>query len=131
MPLDALANPLVVPLLGLLLERPAHAYELTQRLAVRYPHLGEAAAFCCLSRRGCRRRSRTRGGGPPDDPSAIRGALDDLETGTQEHPLVRCYTKFTDERGDAATEECWSLSSASLARPRIRRTNAIEHTASI
>jgi DNA-binding PadR family transcriptional regulator len=38
-PLDALANPLVLPLLGLLVEEPAHAYELTHRLTDRYPHL--------------------------------------------------------------------------------------------
>ena len=39
MPLDALNNPLVLPLLGLLIEQPTHAYALTQRLAERYPHL--------------------------------------------------------------------------------------------
>lgn len=38
-PLDALDNPLVLPLLGLLLERPGHPYELSARLAERYPHL--------------------------------------------------------------------------------------------
>jgi DNA-binding PadR family transcriptional regulator len=35
-PLDALANPLVLPLLGLLVERPAHPYELAARLNQRY-----------------------------------------------------------------------------------------------
>lgn len=39
MPLDALANPLVLPLLGLLVESPAHPYELTARLNERYPSL--------------------------------------------------------------------------------------------
>ncbi len=39
MPRDALDNPLVLPLLGLLIEQPAHPYELTQRLADRYPSL--------------------------------------------------------------------------------------------
>lgn len=39
MPLDALANRLVLPLLGLLVEQPAHAYELTQRLNERYRFL--------------------------------------------------------------------------------------------
>jgi len=38
-PLDALDNPLVLPLLGLLIEQPAHAYVLATRLAERYPHL--------------------------------------------------------------------------------------------
>jgi DNA-binding PadR family transcriptional regulator len=38
-PLDALDNPLVLPLLGLLIEQPAHAYALAQRLAERYPQL--------------------------------------------------------------------------------------------
>lgn len=36
MPLDALANRLVLPLLGMLVERPAHPYELTTRLNDRY-----------------------------------------------------------------------------------------------
>src|SRR3954470_20598168 len=36
MPLDALANRLVLPILGLLVERPAHPYELTARLNERY-----------------------------------------------------------------------------------------------
>ncbi len=39
MPLDALANRLVLPLLGLLVESPAHPYELTARLSERYPFL--------------------------------------------------------------------------------------------
>ena len=39
MPLDALANRLVLPLLGLLVERPAHPYELTARLNERYRFL--------------------------------------------------------------------------------------------
>jgi DNA-binding PadR family transcriptional regulator len=39
MPLDALSNPLVLPLLGLLVEQPSHAYELTLRLAQRYAHV--------------------------------------------------------------------------------------------
>ena len=38
-PLDALANRLVLPLLGLLVERPAHPYELTARLVERYRFL--------------------------------------------------------------------------------------------
>ncbi|MFI9814975.1 PadR family transcriptional regulator [Saccharothrix variisporea] len=36
MPLDASRNPLVLPLLGLLVEQPAHAYDLTARLRDRY-----------------------------------------------------------------------------------------------
>lgn len=39
MPLDALANRLVLPLLGLLVEHPAHSYELTVRLNERYRFL--------------------------------------------------------------------------------------------
>ena len=39
MPLDALANRLVLPLLGLLVERPAHPYELATRLNDRYRFL--------------------------------------------------------------------------------------------
>jgi DNA-binding PadR family transcriptional regulator len=39
LPLDALANRLVLPLLGLLVERPAHPYELTARLNERYQFL--------------------------------------------------------------------------------------------
>lgn len=39
MPRDALANRLVLPVLGLLVERPAHPYELTARLNERYPFL--------------------------------------------------------------------------------------------
>jgi DNA-binding PadR family transcriptional regulator len=39
MPLDAIRNSLVLPILGLLVEQPAHAYEVTARLASRYPHL--------------------------------------------------------------------------------------------
>ena len=39
MPLDALANRLVLPLLGLLIERPAHSYELARRLNERYQFL--------------------------------------------------------------------------------------------
>jgi DNA-binding PadR family transcriptional regulator len=38
-PLDASRNSLVVPLLGLLAEQPAHAYDLTLRLRGRYEHL--------------------------------------------------------------------------------------------
>jgi DNA-binding PadR family transcriptional regulator len=38
-PLDATRNPLVLPILGLLVEQPAHAYELADRLGARYPHL--------------------------------------------------------------------------------------------
>jgi DNA-binding PadR family transcriptional regulator len=38
-PLDALANRLVLPLLGLLVERPAHPYELARRLNDRYRFL--------------------------------------------------------------------------------------------
>ncbi|MFI0794877.1 PadR family transcriptional regulator [Micromonospora rubida] len=39
MPLDASRNSLVLPLLGLLVEQPSHAYELTTRLRDRYGHL--------------------------------------------------------------------------------------------
>jgi DNA-binding PadR family transcriptional regulator len=39
MPLNALENGLVVPILGLLVERPLHPYELTAKLSQRYPHL--------------------------------------------------------------------------------------------
>ncbi|CCH33175.1 helix-turn-helix transcriptional regulator [Actinosynnema sp. NPDC047251] len=39
MPLDATRNSLVLPLLGLLVEQPAHAYDLTTRLRERYHHL--------------------------------------------------------------------------------------------
>ena len=39
MPRDALDNPLVLPLLGLLIEQPGHPYDLSTRLADRYPHL--------------------------------------------------------------------------------------------
>ena len=38
-PLDALANRLVLPILGLLVERPAHPYELATRLNDRYRFL--------------------------------------------------------------------------------------------
>jgi DNA-binding PadR family transcriptional regulator len=38
-PLDATRNSLVLPILGLLVEQPAHAYEVTTRLESRYPHL--------------------------------------------------------------------------------------------
>jgi len=38
-PRDALDNPLVLPLLGLLIEQPAHPYDLSTRLADRYRHL--------------------------------------------------------------------------------------------
>jgi DNA-binding PadR family transcriptional regulator len=38
-PLDASRNSLVLPLLGLLVEQPAHAYDLAARLLARYPHL--------------------------------------------------------------------------------------------
>jgi DNA-binding PadR family transcriptional regulator len=38
-PLDATRNHLVLPILGLLVEQPAHAYEVTARLETRYPHL--------------------------------------------------------------------------------------------
>src|SRR3954452_1569249 len=40
MPSDATRNPFVLPLLGLLVEQPAHAYDLAARLAGRYPQLG-------------------------------------------------------------------------------------------
>ncbi|MER7445207.1 PadR family transcriptional regulator [Micromonospora avicenniae] len=36
MPLDASRNSLVLPMLGLLVEQPAHAYDLTRRLRERY-----------------------------------------------------------------------------------------------
>ncbi|RKN15790.1 PadR family transcriptional regulator [Micromonospora musae] len=36
MPLDATRNSLVLPMLGLLVEQPAHAYDLTRRLHERY-----------------------------------------------------------------------------------------------
>ncbi|NUT93495.1 MAG: PadR family transcriptional regulator [Saccharothrix sp.] len=36
MPLDASRNPLVLPILGLLVEQPAHAYDVTSRLRARY-----------------------------------------------------------------------------------------------
>ncbi|MEV4350437.1 PadR family transcriptional regulator [Actinoplanes sp. NPDC049596] len=39
MPLDATRNSLVLPILGLLVEQPTHAYEVTARLETRYPHL--------------------------------------------------------------------------------------------
>lgn len=39
MPLDAARNSLVLPILGLLVEQPAHAYEVTTRLENRYLHL--------------------------------------------------------------------------------------------
>ncbi len=39
MPLDASRNSLVLPLLGLLVEQPSHAYDLTARLRERYGHL--------------------------------------------------------------------------------------------
>lgn len=39
MPLDAIRNSLVLPILGLLVERPAHAYDVAARLETRYPHL--------------------------------------------------------------------------------------------
>jgi DNA-binding PadR family transcriptional regulator len=38
-PLDASRNSLVLPLLGLLVEQPSHAYDLAMRLAGRYQHL--------------------------------------------------------------------------------------------
>jgi DNA-binding PadR family transcriptional regulator len=38
-PLDATRNSLVLPILGLLVEQPAHAYDLTARLETRYPHI--------------------------------------------------------------------------------------------
>jgi DNA-binding PadR family transcriptional regulator len=38
-PLDASRNSLVLPLLGLLVEQPSHAYELASRLGQRYRHL--------------------------------------------------------------------------------------------
>jgi len=38
-PLDATRNSLVLPILGLLVEQPVHAYEVTTRLEARYPHL--------------------------------------------------------------------------------------------
>ncbi|GAA0569831.1 PadR family transcriptional regulator [Paractinoplanes ferrugineus] len=39
MPLDATRNALVLPMLGLLVEQPAHAYDVAARLAGRYPLL--------------------------------------------------------------------------------------------
>src|SRR4051812_9580548 len=39
MPLDATRNSLVLPILGLLVEQPAHAYDVAARLETRYPHL--------------------------------------------------------------------------------------------
>lgn len=38
-PLDAYRNSLVLPLLGLLVEQPSHAYDLAARLTARYGHL--------------------------------------------------------------------------------------------
>jgi DNA-binding PadR family transcriptional regulator len=38
-PLDATRNSLVLPILGLLVEQPAHAYDLASRLETRYPHV--------------------------------------------------------------------------------------------
>jgi DNA-binding PadR family transcriptional regulator len=38
MPLDATRNSLVLPILGLLVEQPAHAYDVAARLVARYPH---------------------------------------------------------------------------------------------
>ncbi|WP_043514012.1 MULTISPECIES: PadR family transcriptional regulator [unclassified Actinoplanes] len=40
MPTNALANPLVLPILGLLAERPRHAYALFSELRSRYTYLG-------------------------------------------------------------------------------------------
>ena len=39
MPTDATRNSLVLPILGLLVEQPAHAYDLAARLEARYPQL--------------------------------------------------------------------------------------------
>ncbi|MGC4812184.1 PadR family transcriptional regulator [Micromonospora sp. DT228] len=39
MPLDASRNSLVLPILGLLVEQPAHGYDITTRLRERYGHL--------------------------------------------------------------------------------------------
>ncbi len=39
MPTDALANPLVLPILGLLVERPRHAYAIFDELRTRYAYL--------------------------------------------------------------------------------------------
>ncbi|GIM96473.1 PadR family transcriptional regulator [Paractinoplanes toevensis] len=39
MPLDATRNGFVLPMLGLLVESPAHAYDVASRLAGRYPQL--------------------------------------------------------------------------------------------
>lgn len=39
MPLDASRNSLVLPILGLLVEQPAHGYDITTRLNGRYGHL--------------------------------------------------------------------------------------------
>ncbi|MEE6260211.1 PadR family transcriptional regulator [Plantactinospora sonchi] len=39
MPLNASRNSLVLPILGLLLEQPAHGYDITTRLRERYGHL--------------------------------------------------------------------------------------------
>jgi hypothetical protein len=41
--------------------------------------------------------------GPPDDPAAIRRALDALEAGTDTRLLIRAYTAFDDARGPDAT----------------------------
>lgn len=38
-PLDATRNSLVLPILGLLVEQPAHAYDVAARLVARYPQL--------------------------------------------------------------------------------------------
>ena len=38
-PLDATRNSLVLPILGLLVEQPAHAYDVAARLEARYPQL--------------------------------------------------------------------------------------------
>ncbi len=56
-PLDATRNDLVLPILGLLVERPAHAYEITDRLGARYAHLSirrssVATLFKSLTRSG-------------------------------------------------------------------------------
>jgi DNA-binding PadR family transcriptional regulator len=40
MPTDALANPLVLPILGLLAEQPRHAYALFSELRSRYAYIG-------------------------------------------------------------------------------------------
>ncbi|SEG72558.1 DNA-binding transcriptional regulator, PadR family [Thermomonospora echinospora] len=72
MPLDASRNSLVLPLLGLLVEQPSHAYELTSRLRERYEDLPVTRSTVtsllkALERAGlvASRRPEQRGGRPP------------------------------------------------------------------